>query len=338
MRKFKCIELGTRISTALIWIAVAVWLPTASAACPETERVVRFGFFTDFAPISYSADPDPASPYHNTHQGYEADLVTAIETMKGVNLSFEYSAIDQWDRIWLKSAQPEFDMIGGGITALESRTMDASGTTLIRFTAGHIRFHQSLLVRSEDKERLSSYRNLDDTKRIYAFRGTTTEAHLLKSTGLSTKDGRLAAGVRVVTPNGTVIANGGDDLFIAAHGASPILDNRMSLHSPSSSTMPEVVYDLGDTEPESALQAGRIDGIQSDEIENHLKAQNSDGALVISIVDGGSEIGAFSVAVSDTALAGCLNEAVEWLTDGRKIGYAEWVEDSTVFLKRAKQK
>ncbi len=264
--------------------------------------------------------------------------MTAIETMKGVNLSFEYSAIDQWDRIWLKSAKPEFDMIGGGITALESRTMDAGGTKLIRFTAGHIRFHQSLLVRSEDKARLSSYKNLDNTTRIYAFRGTTTEAHLLKSTGLSTKDGRLAAGVKVITPNGTVVANGGDDYFIAAHGASTILENRVSLHPPSSSTMPVVIYDLGDTEPESALQAGRIDGIQSDEIENHLKAQNSDGALAISIVDGGSEIGAFSVAVSDTALADCLNEAVEWLTEYREIGYAEWVEDSSVFLKRAEQK
>ena len=102
--------------------------------------------------MSYSADEDPNADGFNTHQGYEADLLTALEAMEGAGLSFSRTAIPEWPGIWLKSAEPAYDMIGGGITILDSRTKDAAGTPRVIFTSGHVKFRQSLLVRAEDAE------------------------------------------------------------------------------------------------------------------------------------------------------------------------------------------
>jgi len=47
------------------------------------------------------------------------------------------------------------------------------------------------------------------------------------------------------------------------------------------------------------------------------------------------ETGGFTVAATDRELLACLNERIEWLTEDRRIGYGEWLEDSAVFEKRA---
>lgn len=48
------------------------------------------------------------------------------------------------------------------------------------FTAGHIEFRQSLLVRAADAQRLGRHRDLTDADRVGVLAGTTGEARLLE--------------------------------------------------------------------------------------------------------------------------------------------------------------
>ena len=114
------------------------------------DRQVRFGFYASFKPVSYNSET-------GAHLGYEADLLTALEAVSGGRLSFSRQGITAWKDIWLRPAGPDLDMAGGGITILESRTRDRAGRRAIVFTAGHIEFRQSLLVRREDAGRLARY-------------------------------------------------------------------------------------------------------------------------------------------------------------------------------------
>ena len=98
-----------------------------SESCTDGDRVLNVGFYAFFDPVSHSADPDPASEGFNTHLGYEADLLTALEAMEGAGLSFSRRGIASWDDIWLQSADAGYDIVGGGITILDSRTRDAAG-------------------------------------------------------------------------------------------------------------------------------------------------------------------------------------------------------------------
>ena len=126
-------------------------------ACTDGTRALNVGFYAYFEPVSFSAEADPASDGFNAHRGYEADLLTALEAMEGTGLTFYRRGIANWDDIWLKSATPAYDIVGGGITILEARTQDTTGKTVVTFTSGHIDFRQSLLVRTEDAQRLNSY-------------------------------------------------------------------------------------------------------------------------------------------------------------------------------------
>ena len=67
--------------------------------------------------------------------------------MENTGLSFVRSGITAWDGIWLQSAQPQFDMDGGGITILNSHTRNADSEKVTAFTFGYIVFRQSPLVR-----------------------------------------------------------------------------------------------------------------------------------------------------------------------------------------------
>ncbi len=183
-------------------------LETVPQACTATDRVLKFGFYAYFDTVSYSADADPASAAFHTHRGYEADLLTALETMADIGLTLERYAIAEWDGIWLKSASAEYDMVGGGITILDSRTRDVQGNPAVTFTSGHIAFQQSLLVRAEDVERLARYDDLGEDVRIGVLAGTTGEARLLVLTGLADAAGVLQADVRIRTPEGELVATG----------------------------------------------------------------------------------------------------------------------------------
>ena len=85
-----------------------------SQPCTDGDRVLNVGFYAYFSPVSYGADEDPNSNAFNTHLGYEADLLTALEAMQGAGLSFVRHPIAVWPDIWLKSAEPEYDIVGGG--------------------------------------------------------------------------------------------------------------------------------------------------------------------------------------------------------------------------------
>ena len=252
------------------------------SGCPSTGgRVLDVGFYAYFEPVSYSAAAGPDDAGFDVHLGYEADLLTALEAMDDTGLTFERHALQDWDGIWLQPAQQGLDIVGGGITILESRTRDGTGDVVVSFTKGHITFSQSLLVRAGDAERFRTHSDLSSDVVIGALRGTTGEARLLVLAGITNEEGVPAAGVRILTPSGTVTADGSDRFFIHAAGASPGLEQRSHLY-PASEAMPQVRY-MGDQEGEAelitALVEGRIDGLARGVIGNSAAADASGGAL-----------------------------------------------------------
>lgn len=327
------------MSLGLLLIFIAGCLPDDELpdACVEDGRVLNVGFYAFFAPVSYSADENPDSAGFNTHLGYEADLLTALEAMEGAGLSFVRKPIGVWEDIWLKPAGSEYDIAGGGITILDARTRNAAGETVVAFTSGHVTFRQSLLVPAGDANRLSSHDKLTSDVRVGALAGTTGEARLLELTGLVDADGALVAGTRIQTPRGEVVADGSADYFITAAGESPSLAGRTHLYPPSEAS-PQVVYlgdELGEAELLDALANGRIDAVARGEIGNRDAAHESGAAFVVTALDSESEQGGFTLAVDDADLLACLDEKINYLTDDQRIGYAEWREDSSVFMRRA---
>ena len=305
--------------------------------CADGDAALNVGFYAFFAPVSHSAESDPASPGFGIHEGYEAALLTALEAIPGAGLKFSRAPIAEWDGIWLRPAAADGpDMVGGGITILDGRTRDASGKRAIRFTSGHIAFRQSLLVRAEDAARLATYGALKNDARVGVLAGTTGEARLLRIAGIADDRGALAAGTRVVTPAGEVTADGGPGYVITAAEASTALAGRRLLH-PASPSAPQVVY-LGDYKGEAELLAalgdGRIDALARGEIGNRSAAAGNP-AFAVSALDDEIEWGGFALAFEDADLASCIDRHVDYLTDDRRIGYAEWLADPAVFMKRA---
>lgn len=308
----------------------------ASVSCVEDNRILNVGFYALFSPISHSESPeDPACSGFDKHLGYEADLLTALEALDGAGLSFSRKAIPDWDGIWLRSATPEYDLIGGGITILESRMLDASGKPIVAFTSGHVAFRQSLLARAADAAKLADYDSLTSDIRVGVLRGTTGEFRLLQLTGLVNDEGALASGSRVETSAGEVMADGSPAYQITAAQATDNLIGRLRLFPPSE-TMPQVIYLGSETELLQALGDGQIDALARGEIGNQDAAHLSEGAFVVTAIDlQAKERGGFALAVEDTALLACLNEKIDWLTRNGEIGYAEWRKDPKVFLNRA---
>lgn len=303
--------------------------------CVAEGRILDYGFFASFAPVSYSADGEPESAGYYVHLGYEADLLSGLEAMEHTNLRFRRIPIGTWPDIWLLPAGAEFDMVGGGITMLERRTRNASGATVVAFTDGHISFRQALLVRAADVDRFSSHDDLTSDHIVGVMAGTTGEARLLQLTGLSDERGVLVSGVRIETPNGERIADGSDDFVLSAADQSPVLAGRTRL-LPAGDDAPQVVY-LGDDEAVylTALREGAIDALARGEVGNHEAARASGGAFAVTALDPAVELGSFSVDADDADLLSCLNQRINWLTDNRAIGYAEWLEDASVFRSRA---
>lgn len=332
---------STIILAALIVCLLACsTAPEPDASCTEDDRVLNVAFYAFFEPVSYSADPEPTSDGFKTHLGYEADLLTALEAMPDAGLKFSRKPITEWDDIWLLSADPEYDLAGGGITILESRTLDASGSKVVTFTSGHIAFRQSLLVRAGDAARLPTHRELTDSVRVGALPHTTGEQRLLQITGLTDAEGTLAAGTRVETATGIVVADGSANYTITAASQSPNLRDRRSLFPPSEN-MPQVVYlgeRIGESELLNALREGTIDAVARGEIGNRDAAHSNPGIFEVTALDDETERGGFTLAAADEELVACLNEKISYLTDDGSIDYAEWREDPSVFLRRAQAK
>ena len=315
--------------------AVAV-APPPPTACTD-GRPLNFGFYAFFRPLSYSANPNPASSGFQQHAGYEADLLTALEAMDGAGLQFNRRPIAEWPDIWLLPATDDFDLVGGGITILESRTRNAAGEEVIAFTHGHLTNRQSLLVRAEDAGRYPDHAALTDEVRVGVLAGTTGEAGVLRLTGLADAAGTLAAGTRIATANGAVTADGTADYAITAAGATPPLAGRQSL-TPPTPDLPQVIYlgdELGEDELLAALADGEIDAIGRGEIGNLDAAAASNGAFAVTAYDPEIEPGGFALASEDTLLRACLNEKINYLTDNRNLGYGEWRADPEIFIRRA---
>ena len=309
-----------------------------SSACGDGQ-VLRVGFYAFFAPVSYSADPEPGTAGFDDHLGYEADLLSALEAMEGAGLSFERSGIAVWDDIWLQSAGPEYDLVGGGITVLDSRTRNAAGEHVVNFTSGHITFRQSLLVRAEDTERFASHSDLTSEDRVGVLRGTTGEFRLLELTGFVNANGALAAGTRIETTEGEAVADGTAAYTITPASASSNLAGRLRLEPPNSD-MPQVVYlgqETGETELLEALENGTIDAVARGEIGNRDASYASNSAFVVVALDEATEQGGFSLSVEDADLAACIDEKINYLTDGQHIGYGDWRANPAIFAERAQQ-
>jgi len=327
------------VATAVLGSACQVTAPEPAAnACTPDGEPLRAAFYAFFPPVSYSADEDPASPGFHTHLGYEADLFTALEAMEGAQLVFQRTPVAEWPGIWLLPSTPEVDIVGGGITILESRTRNDAGEVSVAFTSGHIAFRQSLLVRADDAARFSSYGGLTRAVRVGVLRASIGEARFLQIAGLADSDGILAAGTRVDTPRGSVVADGTSAYVITAARASPELTERTHIHPPTES-MPQVVY-LGDTSGETefleALRNGTIDAIARGEIGNTEATRTTGEEFVVAALDSLAELGGFALDAREAALLACIDERLNWLTSDRGIGYAEWREDPSVFLERAR--
>ncbi len=310
--------------------------PQAPAACTD-GRTLNFAFYAFFEPVSFSADADPGSPGFHEHAGYEADLLTALEAMDGAGLRFSRIPIAEWPGIWLLPSTPDFDIAGGGITILDSRTRDADGNHVVNFTSGHISFQQSLLVRAADAERYATHDGLTSESRVGAISDTTGEARLLQLTGLANPEGLLTDGTRIVSGSGTLTAGGTDAYLITAAGSSANLEGRERLLPPSSN-MPEVVYFKAETEMIESLANGSIDAVARGAVGNTEVAYSygGGGVLAVTALDPAVEHGGWTLSTTETALTACLNDKVDYLTNGGAIGYPEWRAEPEAFLKRAR--
>ena len=335
-----------RRTTVLAWgallSAVAAVSPLAAdvsgPACVTGDRMLRVGFYAFFDPVSYSADLRPQAPGFDVHLGYEANLLTALEAIPGAGLAFSRSGIAQWDGIWLRAADDRYDVVGGGITILDSRTRNAAGQPVVLFTAGHIAFRQSLLVRAEDAARLARHADLTSDVRVGVLAGSTGESRLLELTGLADSDGVLARGTLIATDTESLLADGSATYSVGAAGTSPALRTRRRLFPPSDA-QPQVFYlgdDAGEQELIKALRSGLVDALARGEVGNLHAASESGGAFAVTALDYQVEHGGFTLAAPDAALAACLDLMIDWLTDNRSIGYRQWIHDPDIFLRRAR--
>ncbi len=310
--------------------------PPCAEACTTEGRVLDFGFYSDYAPLRYSADPEPGSSGFDTHRGYEADLLDALEAMEGAALRFSRKGIGVWTGIWLRAATPDYDFIGGGITILDSRTRDASGEVVVRFTSGHVADRHSLLVRAADASRIAAYDDLDSSVRVGVLAGARGEGRLLRLTGLADEEGVLVAGARLTTATGEVVTDGTAAFTISPSLVSESLRERRALYPPRED-LPQVVFHPGDTTVEemlAALRDGTTDAIARGQIAN-LGAAAADPTLVVTALDDLAEYGGFAFPVGDTELLACVDEKLRYLADDLRLGYPEWQANAGVFRERA---
>jgi len=316
--------------------AVGPWATGCSEDPSERreDRVLTYGFFAHFEPVSYASHADLTDP-DLVHLGYEADLLTALESMADTGLHFRRVPIAEWPDIWLAPASDQFDLAGGGITILDSRTRDER-RTVVAFTDGHIGFRQTLLVRAADAARIRTHDDLGADDVVGAVAGTTGEARLLQLIGVADEHGVLLAGTKVQTPQGTVTADGSDAFRITAADPSAEFEQRTAVVPPGD--LPRIAYLGGDEQLYlDALADRRIDAFARGEIGNTDAARDSGGSFAVTAFDPQVERGGFAVAVEDADLLELLNERINWLTDGGRIGYAEWSINPDVFSHRAQR-
>ena len=326
-------------SSAVTVVAPPAATPAAApaeGACADVDRgTLNFGFFAFFKPVSFSADGDPAAKGYRQHRGYEADLLTALEAMDRTGLAFNRIPIGEWTDIWLTPARPPaIDVAGGGITIRDDRLTNADGSLRVAFTDGHIQFRQALLVRAADAATIKTHADLASSHTVGAVPETTGEERLLQLVGLIDENGIVADGTGIVTPEGTLTADGSDAYVISASGGTANVAGR-TLLIPPSDDMPSVAYMGSDEDPYvAALEAGEIDAFARGELGNATAAASSDGALAVTAFDPSVEYGGWTVAADDQSLLACLNARLNYLTNDRSITFSDWNADPGIFMQR----
>ena len=100
---------------------------------------------------------------------------------------------------------------------------------------------------------------------------------------------------------------------------------------------PRVVPLLDETALIEALLEGSVDAVARGEIGNRAVERLYAGALRVTALDTRVEIGGFAVAAKDATLAACIDRHIGHLTDNARTGYGAWLDDPTVFMRRAKR-
>ena len=305
---------------------------------------IRYGFYTDFNPISYAETQDPDDPGFNMPRGYEPDLIEAAVRLSRDRFQVTPAGIGSpFGGIWLKSASGRFDMVGGGITALEGRRFDPDDpeTPLITFGTGHVRFLQSLLVRADSP--VTSHDDLDSSTSVGVLRDTTGESRLLRLTGITDGEGYVRAGTVITlgddSEEGSEVTAGAGTHRITSSGSTKGIRSRVRLRAPGDD-VPLVLYFSSEAEQVAAVKDGRVDAAARGEIGNLIAARAAGGLLRVTAVDAENpETGAFSYpnTPEGDSLRLAMDILVNCLTDGGEIGFARWHENPGVFLERARR-
>ena len=157
---------------------------------------------------------------------------------------------------------------------------------------------------------------------VSVHRGTTGEERLLQLLGVVDETGILLPGTQVVTPAGTLAADGSAAYRISAAMASPALAERQRLIPPA--PLPQVAVHASEDRQLGALSSGEATAVARGEIGNRDAAADSDGAFEVTALDPRAEYGGFAVDAGANELLACLDDAIGRLTDDGRIGYREW--------------
>jgi len=308
-------------------------------------NMYQVAFYSDFEPISYSESRDPANPKFNQPNGYEVDLLKAIEAIPGSDMTFQFHGIKEWNGIWLYPyTHPEIDIAIGGITREDRRLLNGEGKQVVANTHKTTHFMQSLLMNAIEAALIKKHQDLTCGYIVGAVRGTTGEYRYLAQTGIikDLKDGFIKKGFTIVLE---------DKTLINSDGLLSIYDTKLANRSmlvPPECTMPITKYFIAEDTMIPALQEGYIDAIARGFIGNSLVADRSNGKFVVTAIFSldcpNQEVGCaqaeeavFFVKADNKPLVEKLNQYIDYLTDNGKIEYEAWKLDKNIFRDRAQK-
>lgn len=307
-------------------------------------KVYQVAFYSDFEPISYSDDRDPLSPEFNHPEGYEVDLLKAMEAIPESDMAFIFHGVKEWNNIWLSPCTNiSIDIAIGGITSEDRRLLNKEGKQVLAVTHKTTQFKQSLLINATEASRIKKHEDLTSSYIVGAVRGTTGEYHYLVQTHIMNDldKGQIKKGMMVVLE---------DKSYLISDGFLSIYDSRITTRCmliPYDCTLPITKYFIAEDSMLPALKAGYIDAIARGYIGNNFVADHSNGKYIVSAIyslDGpeslncsNNEESVFFVKIDNEELIDKLNQYIDYLTDNGKINYEAWSTNNKVFMKRAQE-
>lgn len=305
----------------------------------------QVAFYSDFEPISYSESRDPASPEFNIPEGYEVDLLKAMQAIPGSNMTFVFYGVKEWNNIWLAPyTDPKIDIAIGGISREDKRLLNKEGKQVVATTHTTTQFKQSLLMNAKESIHINKHEDLTCAYIVGAVRGTTGEYRYLAKTGII-KDldkGQIKKGMTVILE---------DKSYITSDGDLSIYDSKVGTRSmliPPDCSLPITKYFVAEDSMIPALKEGYIDAIARGYIGNKLVADRSNGRFIVKAIYSlecskqesstcaKKEETVFFVKADNKELLDKLNQYIDYLTDNGKIDYDVWASNKNVFMERAK--